>query len=646
VFFAPSRGLTCGTIAILATTLSTWFTPPLRAAQAAAPRPAEDATVRQSSPQPPRPAHVSLAHGAILSLTASSTPTTIHAANYLRSELRRLHGIEATISNEASPPSDERVQVIFGEAGTSDPRLTDASASPPPGPDGYILHVSADRRRAIVLDGGGNGIIRGAFALAQLAGTQAGEPLWPAGTVSDAPELKIRMTREIFPDNHPPANMSREEIDRCQLDWWARWGLNHTFLPSEAAKTLPGQVEYAKWYLREAHDRGMKVGANLGGRSLCASDAVEMNAYLEQARRLLALGCDYLVVLFDDLPSTRTAGHCDRCIQQFGGSLAREQRHILESLQKTIDEFGPDRKLIWCPTYYSLGMTGYRNAAEGPEAYFSILGDSPQVRRAWMYHCAFDGAFMAYLDGKHLTRRVWWYNGIRTQYYMVSRDFDGYEPWGERLVIPGLKDFHSFFSPFENGWLMPGFKTADPSLHPCVSPLATASRDADNRTMISPESWAELRQIGGRMDGAYFCGACTPYHIGLMGVFAAHPRQFDSAKAAQLVMTAMFGARGQELAARWEDAYAKAQMILARAKGQLLAGQPLEDLKALAATMAALEPQLRACVQTDSPALPRAVLDPLLDEMTDWRQKTQALAIQPPEPQTTRPEQQRGRSVP
>lgn len=582
------------------------------------------------------PGRLGLSQGVLICPQVPSPAPVAHAAEYLRSELRRRFRIEAVVVDAAPGAADPRPRVILADAvdRTRLAKLTGITDMPTPDPDGYVVTVSADRRLAVVAGGGGVGVIRGAFALAQLAKMQPDGPAWLQATLSSTPELPIRMTRGILSGRRLSASMSREEADRCQFDWWARWGLNYTMLPSNASGSPASreQEQYAAWYLRGAHDRGMKVGANLGGRSLCPSDADAMAAHLAKARRSLASGCDFLIVLFDDLPSTRTAGHCERCIQRFGGSLAREQRYILESLQEAVESFGPDRQLIWCPTYYSLGMTGYRHAAERPEAYFSILGDSPAVRKTWMYHCAFDRTFNAYLDGKGLTHRIWWYNGIRTPYYMVSRKFDGYEAWGPRLVIPGMKDFHSFFSSFENGWLMPTFAPADPSLHPCISPLVPAKRDAESRTMIPQASWDELHQIGKRMEGVYYCGGSTPYHIAMTGIFAISPQQFDSHEATTAVLQAMFGPAGVEPAIQWQEAYSQAQMILARAQGQPLVGEPLQTIHELTTSMAACESQLHTCIRSDAPALPQPVLNDLLDEMTDWCQRMRTLASGTPTP--------------
>jgi hypothetical protein len=574
---------------------------------------------------------MSLSGGIIIQTRSSAGNPAGLAAHYLRLELHRRVGVEVTVDASASSESAPRALIILADS--TDPELgqllAGAALIPMPGPDGYLVSVSPDRRLAVVVGTGGGGIIQGAFALAQWTHINADGPYWRQATFSQTPAMQIRIARSITFGHRKIDGMDEEALALAQLDWWARWGLNYTFLPSKARGEQPKEQVFARWYIREAHARGMKVGANMGGRSLCAADPNEMAAYAEKARRALLTGCDFVQVLFDDLPSTRTAGHCERCVERFGGSLAREQRHILESLQETVEQFGPDRKLIWCPTYYSLGMTGYRQAAEGPEAYFSILGQSPAVRRAWMYHCAFDREFNAYLDSKGLARRIWWYNGIRTPYYMVSREFDGFEGWGKRLVIPGVKDFQSFFSPFENGWLLPSYASADPSQHPCVAPLVPASRDAHERILIPRESWEELKQIGGRVDGIYYCGGTTPYHIAMTGLFAVCPERFDPRQAAEIVRAAMFGPAGGKLAGRWQEAYEECQLILARAEGRPLSGQALTKVQELIAAMAECESGLREENRTQAVGLPSPVLEALLDEMSDWQARVRTCATDP-----------------
>lgn len=559
-----------------------------------------------------------ISSGVVITLPEHAPLPFVHAATCLQTELRQRYQVKAVLDSAPVSDSGSRVRVVFGLTDGTEPLWPDAAPPPAPGPDGYALGVFPERRLAVLSAGTGNGAIRGAFALADLTLAQSAGAAWPRTLVSDTPELGIRFARTMF--RRPvPKGMTRQEAAQCELDWWSRWGLNTTLVPPQLDEPGSAGFEHARWYLQEARKRGMQVVANLGGRSLCAGDPKQMSTYLEKARRQLAFGYDGLVVLFDDLPSTRTGGHCERCIQVFGASLAREQRHILESLHRVLQEFGPDRKLVWCPTYYSLGMTGYIGAAEGPEAYFTTLAASPGVRGSWMFHCAFNRGFLEYLDNLGFTRRIWWYNGIRTQYYMVSRDLDGYDSWGPRLVIPGVKDLPSFFSPFENGWLMPGFRPADAALHRCVSPLAVASRDADDRVIIPPDSHTELREIGRHMDGAYFCGATTPYHTALMGLFATHPRAFDATTASRNVLVAMFGRRGGPAAEEWETAYGAAQLILARAQGIPLTGTAGDQFQKLIALMAVQERGLRTAIDEPARPLPSAVLTPLLDDMESTR---------------------------
>ncbi|HOW19202.1 MAG TPA: hypothetical protein PLC79_09210, partial [Phycisphaerae bacterium] len=452
----------------------------------------------------------------------------------------------------------------------------------------------------------------------------------PEALVSDTPDMRMRFTRGILSDLRLSSEMSAEERLTCALDWWARWGLNYAIIPHEATSPAQGQDRRTRWFVEAAHIRGMKAGASLGGRSLCPSDAAAMNAYLSRARHLLTLGCDFLLVLFDDLPRERLGGHCERCVRRFGGSLAAEQRFILEAVAEVLSEFGADRRLIWCPTYYSLGMTGYAGGAEGPDAYFSILGRSARVRQAYMFHCAFDRRFNAYLDAKGLKHRLWWYNGIRTAYYMVSRDFGDYQGWGPRLTIPGLKDFRSFFPPFENGWLMPGYDAADPSLHPCVAPLAQAARDEHGRTIIPRASWQELAHLPECMEGVYLCGASDPYAIALAAVFGAHPARFDQDRAQEAILDAIFSHGGSRYAVPWQRAYSQAQLLLARSQGRPLTSDGRAVIRKLLAEMEAMHQSLRQCVAGGKPALPGPVVESLLTEMRQWQARIDSLAAGTP----------------
>lgn len=576
---------------------------------------------------------IELASGVEICVEPSAEPVGSKAAEYLQRILHRRFSIPATVVASIPPASTESTEsteparVIIREVPEGALKVAESGVPVALGRDGYMVNISADLSMAVITGSGGNGVIRGALALADWTRTDRQQmPVWPQATFHDRPGMHIRLTRSILLGHRKPEGMDADTLAEAQLDWWARWGLNHTFVPSTATGERPAHQERLRTYLHAAHLRGMKAGVNLGARSLCAADPDELGALVEKAERLLSSGCDFVQLLFDDLPSTRCAGHCPRCIDRFGGSLAREQRHILESLQAVVERHGPDRKLIWCPTYYSLGMTGYRKAAEGPDAYFSILGESDAVRQAWMYHCAFDRDFNAYLDGKGLTRRIWWYNGIRTAYYMVSREFDGFDGWGKRLVIPGVKDFQSFFCPFENGWLMPSYASADLSAHICVAPLVSASRDAEERTLIPQASWDALHGIGERMDGVYYCGATTPYHIAMAGLFAARPERFDQNQARMTVLESMFGPNGVEPALRWQAAYETAQRFLARAQGRPLDEQTLAQLEALTERMTASETDLRAAVEEDRGFLARPIVATFLDEMTSWQKKVEALA--------------------
>lgn len=565
-------------------------------------------------------------------LRPESTDIATYAAECLRGELRRCVNIGAVIMQDPGRPRTSGASVFVGDLrGHLSPEvLARFHGLSMPAEDGYLLGVFPEDKEVLINGFGGNGVIRGVFALAGLLSADGGGAAWPEVFISDNPDIRIRFTRDIFPNKQSAGKMTREQALICELDWWARWGLNHALVPSGLTEGKAEEDRLARWFVEEAHRRGMKAGANLGGRSLCPSNPTEMKVYLSRARHLLDLGCDFLLVLFDDLPRDRLGGHCDRCIRAFGGSLAAEQRYILESLCDLLPGTGADLPLFWCPTYYSLGMTGYIGAPEGPDEYFTTLGRSARVRQTHMFHCAFDREFSAYLDGKGLKNRIWWYNGIRTYYYMVSRAFDGHDLWGPPLRIPGLKDFQSFFSPFENGWLMPSFASADHSLHPCIAPLVTAGRDASGRTIIPHSSWEELAYLPERLTGLYLCSATTPYHIALAGIFAAHPSRFDQQRAETAIADAMFSRGASPHVLAWQTAYGRAQMVLARKQGRLPTPEENAEIIALTREMQASEEILQSCLARGRQALPASLAAALLDEMITWRLKVRSLATSHP----------------
>lgn len=568
-------------------------------------------------------------------LPAEADVVTDYAAESLSGELARLYDVQTATFRHPQRPSTGGVSVIVKHLPSSpSAALPDEFGGvPEPGADGYLLRISPNEHRVVVCGYGGNGVIRGVFALTGLLSGDGNGAAWPEVLISDTPDMLIRFTRDIFANERSSGRMTRKQAHTCELDWWARWGLNHALIPSGLTKETEQQEQSVRWFIEEAHRRGMKAGANLGGRALCPSDPAEMEQYLSRARRLLDLGCDFLLVLFDDLPSNRLGGHCDRCIGAFGASLAREHRHILDSLCDLFPQPESDLPLFWCPTYYSLGMTGYIGAAEGPDEYFAILAQSSRVRRAFMFHCAFDREFNAYLERKGLRNRIWWYNGIRTDYYMVKREFDRYDMWGPPLRIPGLKDFQSFFSAFENGWLMPSFASANRSLHPCVAPLVTAGRDERGRTIVPKASLDELAHLGERMQGLYLCGATAPYHIAMAGIFAAHPPLFDQEPARKAVADAIFSRGSSPHALAWQTAYAAAQMLLARAQGRPLPKEDMTRILALTGEMETHERALLDCLARGKPALPPPVCAALLDDMTTWRLKVRSLAVVHPQAQ-------------
>jgi hypothetical protein len=114
--------------------------------------------------------------------------------------------------------------------------------------------------------------------------------------------------------------------------------------------------------------------------------------------------------------------------------------------------------------------------------------------------------------------------------------------------------------------------------------------------------------------------------MALVGVFDAHPRLFDQERAQKAILDTMFGEGAAGPAGQWQEAYARAQIILAEAKGTPLKTDRLKEIGDLTSRMAAAEDDLRRCVERKAGAIPASVLTSLLDDMASWRERILSLA--------------------
>ncbi len=533
------------------------------------------------------------------------SPTRAWAAARIAAELRTVHHLHAEIG-QAGPDlfhgaSRDTAVLVLGCAGDSEGLAAWcreqglAPAAFAARPESYRVVVRTNPVRLVIVAGSDLGLWYGACGwLDGLRKMLDGAPATPAGEFGGAPALPYRFTRGLTPRGSPA---SLEE-SVSWLDWWARWRLNVTIVGGATDRMLPE-------FLREAHLRGIRVLHGLGVRNLCASDDDAIKRLSEEFRRYLQEGGDGVSMLWDDLPHARCGGHCDRCRARFGpNSLPHEIVRILEALCDVAAQ-SPSRPLVvWCPPHYS----EQRYPEMSDEEFFRVIGASRKVReQTHLYYCEFAPEKLAVLDRHGLTRRIWWYNGLRTVYHVAHH---WPSPPGIRLAIPGVKTFEApDFAPFEVGW-----KTG-------------SGVSADGDVIRAPgRTWQHLQALPTHYQGYYPCTATHPYHAALGGVFAFNPGGFNQAEADQVIFRAMFGPDTAELARAWSAAYAQLQIQLAQHCEGNSRSNGVSEVATQLTAWRALAGQFRARVRQDRSLLPPNLLASVLARMAEAETEVARLA--------------------
>ena len=521
-------------------------------------------------------------------------------------ELRRVHGravrCASKIPSEVGP-EEGLILLIPGEPAAE---LAAAARSAgfrleasPPGPEGYRVVVRSAPFRVLVHGSDPEGVWRGACAwLNSIGSGVAGQAEAPVGEISGRQELAFRFTRPI---QAGPFISIDQAIP--SLDWWARWGMNVTRGDSCPIELLPAFTE-------QAHRRGLRVLGGLGVRNLCAADDRQVAEKVAEFERLMAAGCDGVSVLWDDLPHSRPAGHCEQCRKRFGpDSLPREIVQVLEALCAAAAKSPSSQRplIVWCPSHYSAN----RYPEMSDEAFFTAVAVSAAVREGtWMYYCELPPERLVMLDRLGLTRRVWWYNGLRSMYQNCNR-------WptapamklnlGERGTLS-----QEGFPPLESGWKMGvGFGVDGDLLG------------------ASPETHGFLRALPDRYQGFYPCTANRPYHAAMAGTFSTAPSRFSQDQADQAVFRAMFGPGSGQPAREWNQLYDRLQVWVARQPASAPAGGRLAPPREWLDRWLALGQQLDTLAARGRHLLPADLLESTLQEMHAAQTNLLSLVGQP-----------------
>jgi hypothetical protein len=340
----------------------------------------------------------------------------------------------------------------------------------------------------------------------------------------------------------------------------------------------------------------MRVLLGMGVRRLCASDDQAVANCAADFERFLRNGGDGVWMLWDDLPHSRCAGHCDRCRERFGAnSLPREIVRVLEAICDVAAR-QPRRPLIaWCPSHYSRA----RYPEMSDEDFFRVIGASAKVREyTHMFFCEFPAGEVAVLDRCGITRRIWWYNGMRGVYSLCNRLPTSPQT---HLSIPDFKGFPGTeFVPFDYGW-----KTGI-DLRLESTPLRPP-----------PGTWKELHTLAARYAGYYPCTPTQPYHAAVGGLFAFSPEQFRQDEADRIVFRAILGPGGAGPARRWSDLYSEFQAHLGRAAGRPLGNAQMDEMRRMIAEWQRCRAQVEARAAAGRTLLPSDLRAPILAGMRD-----------------------------
>jgi protein O-GlcNAcase/histone acetyltransferase len=152
------------------------------------------------------------------------------------------------------------------------------------------------------------------------------------------------------------------------LDWMAAWGLN-TYLYAPKDDLHHRALWREPYAAADAHaladlvvacrQRNIRFVYGLGpGLDIRYTDATEQVRLRERVAQMLALGCDHLALLFDDIPD-----HMDPAALARWGSLASAQCHVANVLFTWLREQKPGARFAFCPTPYCGRMAAARRSS-------------------------------------------------------------------------------------------------------------------------------------------------------------------------------------------------------------------------------------------------------------------------------------------
>lgn len=538
---------------------------------------------------------VSIPSNVEIRVMQNASPTMLWAVDCVARELETFYGLSVVREIGVQKPfvdsANSRVQILLVKQEASPDfikwckKLNLKSTVGNSGSNSYRITTLHNPLRVLIIGSDEIGAWYGACEwLNSLVVRTDKQVRMPLGEKTGAPAFDIRFARKYKP--FVDTGSVKDAIPT--MDWWARWRSNVTnmsFRPDS----------YTQKFLSEAHKRGIRVLISMDVRNTCASDDEAVAKLADRFKHFLEIGGDGMLALWDDLPNKRCDGHCEACKKRFGAKgLPSEIVHIMEAFCDVAEKHPGKEYVIWCPSHYNYGR--YKELSD--EDFFKVVGESAKIKSdTYMIttQCALDR--VAFLDNFGIKQRIWWYNGMRSVYAILSR----WKPprSNRRLSIPNFKQFENAdFARFDSGeW------------------MDVDIGDNDKIKWPTQDKWENLRQAPERFQGYYFCGPTHPYHAAVSGLYSFSPKKFRQEEADELVFRAMFGSSSVKSARKWSDFYNELQVWLARNKNRPLSDEKRRQCVQLMENWRKARAEVEASVALGHILLPQDALKLAIEDM-------------------------------
>ena len=178
------------------------------------------------------------------------------------------------------------------------------------------------------------------------------------------------------------------DAERLELfDWMAGWALDtYVYAPKDdlhhrarwRERYAAADADRVRELTRACADRGLRFVYGLGpGLDIRYGSDADVRCLQSRVEQVLALGCDHVALLFDDVPDSLGEEDLERW-----GALAPAQCHVANALVGWLRDQRAGARLLFCPTAYCGRMAA---AGLGGPGYLEALGRDlqPDIDILW-----------------------------------------------------------------------------------------------------------------------------------------------------------------------------------------------------------------------------------------------------------------------